>query len=83
MPLAQADLKAALAFLAQLSEAVARNDPEAILGIASATSEFYTSLMVNVSDPLELEGVRIGVEAVSAAMLHAVCLLNLDQPSDD
>ena len=74
-----ADEKAALAWLDQLLVAVNHDDPDAILRVTHNAIDFLKQLRPETPD--EYEAIRNSVDAIAAAQIRAVCLLELaDKP---
>lgn len=70
-----ADEKAALAWLDQLLVAVNHDDPHAILRCTGATIDFAKQLVPET--PEDYEAIANMIDAIAAAQVRAVCLLEL------
>lgn len=69
--------KAALAFLERVSVALHHDDPHVILAATGDAIAFYKRLQPETPD--EYEAIRYGVDAIAAAQVRALCLLELER----
>jgi hypothetical protein len=74
-----ADEKAALAHLQRIRSAMTANDPVGVMFATRDANAFYRQLIPVASDPIELEALRFGFEAIAYAVLWAV--ERIDVPS--